>query len=211
MENKPKRYTANLRLWHWLNAVVISGSLLTVLINSTLLDRETNSALLSGELKDAGTKVSEQQLRAVSHGLSELVWNVHVYVGYFLIALLIYRLVGGLLLAKKQHLYYQIKTVLRLFRQRNGQIGIKDPLIKLLYLLFYAMLLFMAVSGLGIKFHQQIGLSNATVHGLKEAHETVMYAILLFIVVHIVGVIIAERGNKRGIVSDMINGGKAGY
>ncbi len=209
MENKLKRYTANLRLWHWLNAMVISGSLLTILINSTLLDRKTNAIWLSGQLKDAGAKVSEQQLGEVSHGLSEMVWNVHIYVGYFLIALLIYRLVGELMLAKKQHLFYKLKKELRMLGQRNGQIGIKDPIIKLLYLLFYVMLVFMAVSGLGIKFHSQIGLSNAMAHGLKEAHETVMYAILLFIVVHIVGVIIAERGNKRGIVSDMINGGRA--
>ena len=71
MENKLKRYTANLRLWHWLNAMVISGSLLTILINSTLLDRKTNAIWLSGQLKDAGAKVSEQQLGEVSHGLSD--------------------------------------------------------------------------------------------------------------------------------------------
>ena len=34
-----KRYSATLRLWHWLNAIVISGSLLTVLVDATLLKK----------------------------------------------------------------------------------------------------------------------------------------------------------------------------
>jgi Ni/Fe-hydrogenase 1 B-type cytochrome subunit len=34
-----------------------------------------------------------------------------------------------------------------------------------------------------------------------------MYLFLVFIVVHLVGVFLAERKNSQGIVSDMINGG----
>jgi Ni/Fe-hydrogenase 1 B-type cytochrome subunit len=35
-----RKYSSTLRLWHWLNALVIIGSLTTVLINSTLNDRK---------------------------------------------------------------------------------------------------------------------------------------------------------------------------
>jgi Ni/Fe-hydrogenase 1 B-type cytochrome subunit len=44
------------------------------------------------------------------------------------------------------------------------------------------------------------------VKGLTMAF--VMYLMFIFIAVHIVGVVLAERKESKGIVSDMINGGK---
>ena len=44
-----KKYSSTIRLWHWLNAIVISGSLLTVLLNSTLFKKSTNAALIKSE------------------------------------------------------------------------------------------------------------------------------------------------------------------
>ncbi len=49
-----KKYTAPLRFWHWANAIVISGSLITVLINSTVTDGQTSTALIRTELQKAG-------------------------------------------------------------------------------------------------------------------------------------------------------------
>ena len=44
-------------------------------------------------------------------------------------------------------------------------------------------------------------------HDVKEVHGFIMYLIIAFIVVHIAGVLLAERKNSKGITSDMINGG----
>ncbi|WP_420712330.1 cytochrome b/b6 domain-containing protein [Pedobacter sp. SL55] len=71
------------------------------------------------------------------------------------------------------------------------------------------MLAFMAISGLSIKFHEQLSISDTVAHSVKEMHELVMYLILSFIIIHIVGVVIAEKSNQPGIVSDIINGGNA--
>src|ERR1044072_1925261 len=61
-----KRNSASIRFWHWASALVICGSLLTVLINSTLLDRG-NSKLVENELMQAGAKIDDQQARTVLH------------------------------------------------------------------------------------------------------------------------------------------------
>ncbi|MGY0036470.1 cytochrome b/b6 domain-containing protein [Pedobacter sp. NJ-S-72] len=58
-------------------------------------------------------------------------------------------------------------------------------------------------------FDKELGISKSISHSIKEFHGFCMYLILIFISVHIVGVLMAERRDSRGIVSDMINGGKA--
>jgi len=80
-----------LRLWHWLNVIVISGSLITVLINSTITDKQNITSLVKEKIKD--TKGIDNDLsRSVAGALEDRVWAIHVYFGYCLAALLVFRL-----------------------------------------------------------------------------------------------------------------------
>ena len=54
-----KKYSAPLRFWHWANTIVISGSLITVLINSTITDSRPVSTLVKTELKAAGAAITD--------------------------------------------------------------------------------------------------------------------------------------------------------
>lgn len=56
-------------------------------------------------------------------------------------------------------------------------------------------------------FHEEIGLLKESAHDIKEVHELTYYAILIFVPLHIIGVIIAENRDERGIISDMVHGG----
>src|SRR5579862_5630020 len=87
-----KKYSAPLRLWHWANTIVISGSLITVLINATITDDGTTSAFFKQEFQKAGASVNDDQARTVAHALSDRVWDVHTYFGYCLAGLLLFRL-----------------------------------------------------------------------------------------------------------------------
>ncbi len=207
MEKITNKYSFGLRFWHWLNVVAISGSLSTVLLNSTLLDQKANTTSVSKALDETGAKLAEQPAGMVLHGLREQVWDLHVYAGYLIVVLLAYRLFAGLLERKDRTLLYKLKLALTLYHLQKGPIRGKEVAVKFLYFLFYSMLLFMAVSGLSLKFHLELGLSNPLKHNIEEAHGLVMYLILSFILVHIIGVIIAEKTDKPGIVSHMINGG----
>ncbi len=210
MGKATKKYAGYLRFWHWINIIVISGSFITVFLNSTLFDKKTNAKFIAQQLEPAGVSLTAQQAKAVAHGLEEKVWDWHVYAGYALTALLLYRVIGEFSQKSSQKLSQKIKKAFLLYRIQKDKSSAKDLFVKFTYVFFYAMLSFMAISGLSIKFHEQLGVSNAIAHNVKEMHELVMYLILSFIVIHIIGVIVAEKRSQPGIVSDMINGGDAG-
>lgn len=203
-----QKYSGNLRLWHWLNSLVIVGSLLTILINSTLFDKRTNTAFIGNELKNAGASITAQQARAVSHGLEEKIWDLHVYLGYFLVALFVYRLVFEIFQPKNQKFKHKLQKAFQHYKISKNQSNGKELFVKIIYLVFYVVLLLMVLTGLTVKFHDAIGIGNSLSHSIKEVHGFMMYVVLAFIVLHIAGVIYSENRNKKGIVSDMINGGE---
>ena len=66
----------------------------------------------------------------------------------------------------------------------------------------------MGISGLTIHFYEVLGLTKEMAHDIKEIHELAYNAILIFVPLHIAGVIIAENRDEKGIISDMIHGGR---
>src|ERR1700744_671835 len=86
--NQIKKYSSSLRLWHWANAVVITGSLLTVLVNSTILDDKSTATFIKNGLQKTGSIVSSKQAQSVAHAMSDNVWDIHKYFGFGLVALL---------------------------------------------------------------------------------------------------------------------------
>ncbi|WP_461448519.1 cytochrome b/b6 domain-containing protein [Mucilaginibacter sp.] len=204
-----KKYSSPLRLWHWLNALVITGSLLTVLLNSTLLKTRKNAAAIKASLQASGITVTDQQARSVAHELSDRVWTIHTYLGYTLAALLLFRLVLEFFQFADQKFIRKIKTAYHQYQKVKEQreLGKHEFWVKTLYAIFYLMLLTMVLTGLCLAFEDDVPLLKS-IHVFREIHSFTMYLIIGFIIIHIVGVFLAERKESSGIVSDMINGGK---
>ncbi len=207
--NQIKKYSASLRLWHWANAIIISGSLITVLINSTITDGRQISSLMKEELGKTGATVSQEQARSVANALSDQVWNIHIYFGYGLAALLIFRLVLEFFqLADQKFIrrikiaYFQFKTI-----KKNREIARHEFAVKSIYAVFYILLIIMVITGLSLAFEDALVALKPIRPTIKDIHGFCMYLILAFIAVHLVGVHLAERKESKGIVSDMINGG----
>ncbi|MET3115158.1 Ni/Fe-hydrogenase 1 B-type cytochrome subunit [Pedobacter sp. CG_S7] len=205
-----KKYSASLRMWHWANSLVICGSLLTVLLNSTLLDVPANTAYIKSQLEESGTVVTEKQAFSAAHGLEDRVWDIHIYFGYALAALLLFRLVTELYTRKDQKFLKKLKAAYQDYFvfKKNRYLARHELFVKVLYALFYGLLSIMAVTGLAMAFKQELGIGKEFNHSIKEFHGFCMYLILAFIVLHVAGVFLAERKDSRGIVSDMINGGR---
>ena len=204
------KYTSSMRFWHWSNAVIITGSLLTVLVNSTVLKPWTNASLIADKLKEKGVNVTDEQTRSVAFALSDRVWAVHTYLGYVLVALFLFRITLELFGLTDQKLIRKIKSAKKAFqlRKENRIASRNEMLIKTSYALFYVLLFVMALTGLALAFKDNIpALRN--MHFIKEIHGFTMYLILAFIVIHVAGIFIGERKQYKGIVSDMINGGKS--
>jgi Ni,Fe-hydrogenase I cytochrome b subunit len=203
-----KKYSSSIRLWHWLNAIVIAGSLLTVLLNSTLLKTKKNAVAIKTNLAQSGVTVTDAQARSVAHELSDKVWMIHTYFGYTLASLLLFRLLleffelaDQKFIRKLKSTYHQYKTT-----KKQRELARHDFWVKTIYAVFYLMLITMAITGLCLAFEDDVPLLKS-IHAFRQIHAFTMYLIIAFIVVHIVGVLLAERKDRRGIVSDMINGG----
>ena len=203
-----KKYSSSLRLWHWLNALVITGSLLTVLLNSTLFKTRANASLIKTNLHNNGINVTDGQARSVAHELSDKVWALHTYFGYTLAALLIFRLVLEFFqLADQKFIrkitvaYQQYKTV-----KKRRELAKHEFWVKTIYAVFYLMILTMVLTGLCLAFEDDVPMLKS-IHAFRQIHAFTMYLILVFITVHLAGVFLAERKDDSGIVSDMINGG----
>jgi cytochrome b561 len=207
--NRLKRHSAGLRFWHWSNTIVITGSLLTVLLNSTLLDPRSNAEFVLSELQRAGANVSAKQAGSVSHGLEEKVWELHIYFGYFLAALFLFRILLEIFQRRDHKFIAGLKKAWKHYS--SAEIGTKlarhELTVKVLYLVFYLSLTILTLTGLIMVFKNELGIPRDISHSIKEVHGFCMYVVLGFIVLHIAGVVLAERKDSKGIVSDMINGG----
>jgi Ni/Fe-hydrogenase 1 B-type cytochrome subunit len=204
-----KKYSASLRLWHWANTIVISGSLLTVLINSTLNGKEIVTPVIQNELKDGGVIITPEQAGSVGHALRDKVWEIHTYFGYVLAGLLLFRLLLEFFELADQKFIRKIKAAATQFQtvKKNRELARHELVVKSIYAVFYVLLFVMAVTGLFLAFEIILAPFKAIRHSVKEVHSFCMYLILAFIAVHLIGVFLAERKDSKGIVSDMINGG----
>lgn len=204
-----KKNSSSLRLWHWLNAIVITGSLLTVLLNSTLLNSRQNTTLIQSNLHNSGVTVTDRQAQSVAHELSDKVWMIHTYFGYTLAALLLFRLILEFFQLADQKFIGKLKSAYHHYitTKRQREIARHEFWVKTIYAVFYLLLLIMAITGLCLAFEDDVPLLKS-IHAIREIHGFTMYLIIGFIIVHIAGVILAERKDSHGIVSDMINGGK---
>ncbi len=206
-----KKNSRPLRLWHWANAIVISGSLITVLINATITDDRPTAALIKAKMEKAGANITAGQARSVAHALSDSVWDIHVYFGYTLAALLLFRLVLELFQLADQKFIRKIKATYAQFKVTKAKReAVRHELtVKTIYSLFYILLIIMVVTGLFLAFEDELVAYKSIRPSVKDVHGFCMYLVLAFIFVHLAGVLLAERKKESaGIVSDMINGGK---
>lgn len=190
-----KKWSLNFRLWHWINAAVILGLLGTVFLRKTFLSWRTNSELLMQKLSEINLEVTEAQAKVLAKAIRAPMWEWHIIFGYALTALLLWRIALFFTRSGKQN-YQKLRE--ESFHKKMVKVG---------YIAIYAILAFMSISGLVIHFYEELGLLKETAHDIKEIHELVFNAILIFVPLHIMGVIIAENRDEKDIISDMINGG----
>lgn len=186
------KFSLNFRLWHWLNAAVVLGLLGTVFLRKTFLSWRTNSEILMNKLSGMGIEVTAEQAKILAKAVRAGMWEWHIILGYALAFLILYRI----------FLFFKDETP----REKFNALSAHKKGVRVLYYLFYAALLFMAVSGLVIHFYQELGLTKDSAHDIVEIHEAVYNFILFFAVIHIAGVVIADTKEEKGLVSSMING-----
>ena len=203
----PKNYSfrkyqpLNLRIWHWLNALVILGLLGTVLLRKTFLSWRSNAKLIEERISATGATITPEVAGKIAKEMRDNMWDWHVYLGFALGALLIYRVI----------VYFKNRKMIL-----APSVSAKSSppsrvwhynLVKTSYAFFYLAVFFMVITGLILNFEESLHLGEGLEDLVKEAHELMQWFFIVFVVGHIAGVVIAENQKDRGLVSDMINGG----
>lgn len=191
-----KKWTLDFRIWHWLHAFVVLGLLLTVFLRKTFLSWRVNSEILSSKLLTMDINVSTEQAKLLAKAVRAPMWEWHIFFGYGLAALILIRLLLFFTKSGKQN-FVDIKYL-----------DLHKKMVKIGYIGIYAVLAFMSISGLMINFYQDLGLDKTTAHDIKEIHEFVFNAVWIFVLLHLGGLIVAENRGEKGIVSEMLHGGK---
>jgi Ni,Fe-hydrogenase I cytochrome b subunit len=207
-----ERHSALIRIWHWLTFLFVTSLVITVLLASTVLNPRENVPVVQNVLKSKGITADNNQTFAVTHLYDDKMWDLHKLLGYGLAFLFMSRVVIEFMQSEEEKNPARIKKALFAFLQ-SGKPEEKKELrhyliVKYSYMLFYGILLVMVITGLTIAFGGDFGLSGPTRHNIKEIHGFVQYFIYAFVIFHLAGIILADLGKAKGIVSGMINGGK---
>jgi cytochrome b561 len=191
-----QKWRLDFRLWHWIHASVVLGLMGTVFLRKTFLSWRANSEILTQELASIDLSVTEAQAKVLAKAIRAPMWEWHILLGYALAALVVWRIILFFTESGKQN--YQNLSA-KTFHKK---------LVTLSYIGIYSLILFMSISGLTIHFYETLGLSKDLADDIKDIHEFVFfYGVLVFVPLHIIGVIIAENSDEEGIISDMLNGG----
>jgi Ni/Fe-hydrogenase 1 B-type cytochrome subunit len=189
------KHTLNFRIWHWLNAAVVLGLLGTVFLRKTFLSWRTNSEILMSKLSEMDMDVTKEQATILAKAIRAGMWEWHIILGYALAFLILYR----------AYLYFWDNSP----REKFSSLTLHKKGVRSLYYVFYAALFFMSVSGLTIHFYKELHIAKEIAGNIKDIHELVFNVIMVFVPIHVAGVVLADVTTEKGLVSSMINGVKA--
>jgi cytochrome b561 len=205
-------YSAPLRVWHWGNALLVTGQLLTILFLKVIVDaRSAVPEFIKAASKDGGAP-TEQQGRAFAHIISDRIWDWHIAIGLALASFWLLRVAMELRGPAEVRFSTRLLLVARKYRlappARKADAR-HELLAKVSYALFYLFLTVMVVTGLALTWADDVPLLHRIEHTVGDVHGVTMYLIIAFFVVHLAGVVWSEITDDHGLVSRMI-GGKAG-
>lgn len=194
---------AAIRIWHWLAFLFFTASIVTVLFASTLFLTRGNVAMVQQQVQQQGGTINAKQAQGVAHEYSDKLWMLHRYIGFGLSILLFWRIVAEFFISKEKKLSVRLKTALRF---PSATADKKHYLVvEYGYIVFYILFITMSCTGLVLAF-EDVDWLKPIHNTAKNIHGIVQYGIYGYIVIHIIGVILADMGKYNGIVSRMING-----
>ena len=186
------KFSLSFRIWHWLNVIIILGLLGTVFLRQTFLSWKTNAEILINKLLEINIEITETQAKVLAKAIRAGMWEWHIILGYGLAILVLFRI----------YLYFKDSSI----KESFTSLSLHKKIVRISYYIINITLVLMAVTGLVINFHEELGLIKETAHDIKEIHELGYFIILYFVPLHILGVIIAENRDEKGIISSIVNG-----
>lgn len=189
---KQKQFTGVHRILHWTIGLSMLVLFFTGFLRMYWMNKKTVINAIETKLSAQAISVDEKILRAIAKDILEPMWEWHelaAYIVFFVVtARFLYMLVKGIKFPNpfaKQPLF-------------------KERLQGMIYILFYLFVFVTALTGAYLKWG-----GGDWKEPLEMIHKWAIYWFPIFIVIHILGIVIAELTDKKGIVSKMISGNQS--
>jgi cytochrome b561 len=153
------------------------------------MNKGSMSEIIQEELSKDGIALSKDAAGSLAKKVRRPMWETHIIAGYVLVGLYVIRMVINMV----QGLGFAnpLKSGLSGYQKFKSWI----------YIVFYIFLAGSLLTGLLIEFGPE------SIHdSIEEIHKLSLYYMIIFIAVHLLGVIIADGGRERGIISKIISG-----
>lgn len=205
-------HSATKRFWHWTNFTLVALQLLTVFFAWIVLSTPNTVASIERVLTFTHTTLPSREVQFMAHSVNDQIWQWHKYFGYTLAVLLLFRIIIEFFQSSDKKIYNVVKRAIGLYKAAETHKGTALHYLysKLSYVVFYFVLIIQVITGFSMAFGRELGIPRAIGGVLHGIHETDLYIILAYVILHIGGVLLVElrKGGDKGIVSDMINGGE---
>ncbi|HXD77336.1 MAG TPA: cytochrome b/b6 domain-containing protein [Puia sp.] len=196
-----------IRVWHWTFVLFVSATIGIVILASTIFRTGNNVAVVEHELAIKNIPITENQARAAAHEFNDQLWDIHRWLGIGLCVLIFTRWLIEKTLPHEERLNYRVRkaannrsTILIEQEQRRHYLRVKSA-----YLVFYGLFAATALSGLVLALDDIPRLDEYR-QTARQIHAFLQWPVYAFIIIHLIGVIRADLGQHRGLVSGMIHG-----
>lgn len=184
-------YSSVYRILHWSIAISFLLLLITIFLRLTWLNKNNIAIIIQDYLSSTNQQLTQEQLIVLAKKIRQSMWKWHTYIGYVLLGLFSIRF---------------MLPALGKMKIRNPfakQLTLKEKIQKWVYVVFYGCVIISLITGL------VIDLGPKTLKKpMEEIHVFSIYYLVAFIVLHLLGVLLAEFTNQKGIVSKIISGSR---
>jgi len=179
-----RKFSSSFRIWHWLQAIAMFGLFITVVLRESVMHKSQIGSIVKTKLAEIGTVITDEQAVVIGKAVRSPMWDWHIYLGIAVAILLVWRIA---LVIKNGFGFDENAHMQKVYK---------------LYKAVYLLLAIMSLSGLTL-YWKLAGSAKDTV---ETVHMYLGWSLFAFIVVHLIGVVLAEKSDQSGLVSRMING-----
>jgi cytochrome b561 len=174
---------------HWSIALTMLFLLLTILLRLGWMNKYHVAEIAGAYLLDQGVSLSDDQLILLAKKIRKPMWDWHIWSGYLLMGLYVVRM------------SLPFFGVMKFMSPSHKQASGKERFEAWTYIVFYALVGISLVTGFLI-----VNGPKEYKGDLEGIHELSIYYFGAFIVLHFGGILLAEFGSKKGIVSRIVSG-----
>jgi cytochrome b561 len=188
---REKRFNLASRLLHWAIAFTFLYILLTVFLRMGWMNKNSMGTIIQENLAENKITLSSDEAAALGKKVRKPMWETHTIAGYVLIGLFVIRLI--VMWVQGLGFVNPLKT----------GVSSSDKFKSWVYIVFYVLLGVSLFTGF-----MKVNGPESMEHLMEDIHVQSLYYSIAFILIHTVGVLLADAGKEKGIISKMISGDK---